>query len=421
VKCGPKTLQSYEQSVDNGRVQRASLQSRSGPETASEVSRRSLLRAGVGVTAGVASATLLPSALNPGARATSLPVPDGPYGQLEQPDAHGLMLPPGFRCRIIARTGDPVANTGFTWHAAPDGGACFPTADRGWIYTSNAEVTNGKGGASAVRFDRTGTIISAYRILAGTSMNCAGGPTPWGTWLSCEEIDIGQVWECDPTGTRQAKNLPGLGTFLHEAATVDPLTGHVYLSEDHPKGRLYRFVPYRNGDLRNGQLFAARIENAQVTWVLTKPTEPDRQSQTTPFNGGEGLWIDRRDLYFTTKGDVSVWHLNLDTQRFTQLHNGAAAPSPLNAVDNVTVHAPSGDVFIGEDAGNMEIGLLARMPGRDGALVITPFARLLGQDQSEITGPAFAPDGSRLYFSSQRGTDGRGLTYEISGAFRKRN
>ena len=92
----------------------------------------------------------------------------------------GLVLLPGFTARVVAVTGNPVAGTGYTWHAAPDGGATFPTADGGWIYVSNSEVPI-NGGASAIRFDAGGTITDAYRILSGTTVNCAGGATSSGT------------------------------------------------------------------------------------------------------------------------------------------------------------------------------------------------------------------------------------------------
>jgi hypothetical protein len=84
--------------------------------------------------------------------------------------------------------------------------------------------------------------------------------------------------------------------------------------------------------------------------------------------------------------------------------------------DNVTVHVPSGDVFVAEDGGNLELCILSSNSGVD---EVAPFLRFIGHDASEVTGPAFSPDHKRLYVSSQRGSDGiNGRTYEITGPFR---
>lgn len=98
------------------------------------------------------------------------------------------------------------------------------------------------------------------------------------------------------------------------------------------------------------------------------------------------------------------------------MHDCQSSSTDLDAVDNLTVHPQSGDVYIAEDGGNMELCVLGVVNGVHQAAA---FMRLPGQSSSEVTGTSFSPDGSRLYVSSQRGTDGtNGITYEISGPFR---
>jgi uncharacterized protein len=345
----------------------------------------------------------------------------GPYGPLLKADANGVMLPKGFRSRVLATSGRAVGKSGYLWHSAPDGGAVFPQRDGGWVYTSNSETTAASGGgAGALRFDKRGEVVDAYRILSDTNNNCAGGPTPWGTWLSCEETPTGQVWECDVTKPGQGVVRPALGRFSHEAVAVDHGRKQLYLTEDMGDGRFYRFTPSAYPDLSSGALEAMAVAaDGSVSWVAVPlPALPqsrlNRPSGTTSFNGGEGVWFDADHVYFTTKGDNVVWDLDVRAQRLSKLYDAASFPdAPLTGVDNVVV-SRSGDVFVGEDGGNLEVVVLST----EGE--VAPVVRLIGHDASEITGPAFSPDGSRLYFSSQRGVGATatGITYEVRGPFR---
>lgn len=344
----------------------------------------------------------------------------GPYGGLQAADANGVMLPAGFTSRILATTGSPVTGTAYPWHPAPDGGAVFPQPDGGWVYSSNSEVSPLVGGAGALRFDAGGEVVDAYRILSGTSQNCAGGPTPWGTWLSGEEHPFGRVHQCTVTGPSQGVALPALGTFAHEAVTVDPGRGQLYLTEDAPDGRFYRFTPAAYPDLTAGLLEVLHAHGSgAVSWKpALAPDLPQSQNRlpgSMVFPGGEGVWFDRDHVYFTTKGDNRVWDLDVARQRLSVLYDAAVlgADAPLTGVDNIVV-SRSGDIFVGEDGGNLEVVLIST----EGQ--VAPVVRLIGHDLSEIAGPAFSPDGSRLYFSSQRGTDGRGVTFEVAGPFRTR-
>ena len=369
-----------------------------------------------------ASAVLAGGALISGSRsrpAFAAPIPDpGPYGAIAStPNADGWRLPPGFTSRLLAVSGQPVGATAHVWHQLPDGGACAARRDGGWVYLSNGETASRGGGVSAISFDAGGAITGAYDVLAGTTRSCSGGMTPWGTYLSGEEHSAGQVYECNPLAPGQGVLRSALGTFNHEMIAIDPLTGYVYMVEDHAAGRLYRFVPKRRGDLSTGTLYAATVTRSKVTWSVTSATAPNRAANTTVFSGGEGAWIMRGVLYITTKSDVRVYRLDLAGQQISVFYDYATVPtSTLNAVDNVAGHEPSGDLFVAEDGGNMEIGLLTTV----GPATVTRFGRLMGQDLSEVSGLAFSPDHSRLYVSSQRGIDGTtGRTYEISGPFRR--
>jgi hypothetical protein len=381
-------------------------------------------------------------ALGPGFWREALAAPArpgiGPYGPpVGAPNELGLILPQGFSARLIAKGGAPVIGTAYDFPIFPDGSATYALEDGGWILAVNSETpipgdgttppigpgTLGGGGASGIRFRADGSVADAYRILSGTNTNCAGGKTPWGTWMSCEEIDDGHVWECDPSGATPAVERPAMGTFKHEAVCVDPGGKRLYLTEDTGDGGFYRFTPNKYPDCSSGLLEIAFVDaNGIVHWnrvpdpsAASTPTR--KQAGMTEFRRGEGIWFDSGIVYVATTGDNKIHAYDPLTETIEVVYDQKAGDGPLNGVDNVTA-APSGDIYVCEDNGTNQIDMGIITPEGE----VSRFLTATGQqhEQSELTGVCFDPSGKRMYFGSQRSFAGPGALFEVTGPFRDR-
>jgi secreted PhoX family phosphatase len=343
------------------------------------------------------------------------------YGPLRPPDANGIRLPEGFSARLVARSGDPVAGSSRTFHPDPDGAATFAAPGGGWVYVSNSEGTPGSVGA--IRFGPDGAPTGFQEIAKGTAYNCSGGATPWNTWLSCEEVPFGRVWECDPFARRSAVPRPALGLFKHEAVAVDPVARRLYMTEDLPDGRFYRFTPARWGRLDRGVLEVATVRGRRVEWTRV-PDPSGRKLETrlqvkhsTNFLRAEGIVRVGRTVYVGTTEDSKLHALDLDRQRIEVVYDGFTRRNPpLLALDQMT-SSPAGELFIAEDNGKPEQAISTLDPPRNVDRFLTVGGPI--HKGSELSGVAFTPAGDRFYFASQRAY-GTGAVYEVRGPFRRR-
>ncbi|ABW13581.1 protein of unknown function DUF839 [Parafrankia sp. EAN1pec] len=395
------------------------------------------------------------------------------YGELV-PDPKGLVdLPSGFRYTVLSRAGVDSLTGGGVVPGAPDGTYAFPLGPGRSVLVRNHELSPGgtdlvpqrpgitydpaaPGGTTTVTVagDR---LLSAVPSLAGTIRNCAGGNTPWRTWLSCEETEDtpatnpaltkrhGYVFEVDPFGRlrdREAVPLTALGRFAHEAVAVDPQSGCLYLTEDasKPYGLIYRFLPRRPlggpGSLRaGGKLQALQVPGVpdlsaiselhttvQLSWVDVPDPDAATVSTRKQFAAGkvtqvpkaEGIFWSGRSAYVvssyakTADGAArdhagQVW--KLDPKKGTLelvllIEPGGRFDGP----DNITV-SPGGGIVLCED-GDGEQHLIA--PSAEG--VPYPLARN-ATSESEWAGATFSADGRWLYANIQSD----GLTVAITG------
>lgn len=409
----------------------------------------------------------------------------GGYGPLVRAGPE-LDLPEGFRYWILSEHRQPMAD-GRPTPVAFDGMAAFPmpnghvrlirnhenrdTPDRSTLKGDGTLCYDSRAGGGTtsleVRFATDGTpeLVRDFLSLSGTYINCAGGPTPWGSWLSCEETVAGTpegfskphgyVFEVPGAveGEVLARPIPAMGRFVHEAIAVEATTGVVYLTEDQQRAGFYRYLPTNPGDLHaGGRLEMLRVvgrpgydtsqgqrvgATLQCDWVAIEdpdPTPSDARAADLVFAQGwqqgaarfirlEGCWSGDGGVFFhaTSGGDAQrgqVWYFRPGSAAAGELTLLFESPSAdvLDYPDNLTV-SPRGGIVMCEDGGGEQF-----LRGLTPTGEIFDFARNT-MNPTEFCGACFAPDGETLFVNIQGSTTDagrvRGATLAIRGPWRR--
>jgi hypothetical protein len=443
------------------------------------LSRRSFLRQGALLTGG----TLLGGALSSLATRTSAGASvagPSPYGALAPAIDRNtglplLLLPAGFTYTTLNWTGDPMDN-GQPTPERFDGMAVFRAPNGRLRLVRNHESLSGAGsfapasstyddaaggGTTTLELDPVrGRLERVFPSLSGTLLNCAGGATPWRSWLTCEENVFdsgagdflkphGYVFEVPALGMGSPLPLTALGRFKHEAACVDPATGIVYETEDENASGFYRFLPARAGDLaaggtlqmlavngapaydtRKDQTVGAPLGTAWVTIdepnpaIAVAPTRVFGEGKAKGgaiFARGEGIFFGNGRVYFTctsggNAGQGQLWAYDPISGRLELLYESPGAAEMSNP-DNIAV-SPRGTVAICEDGSGT-----TRMHAFTRAGQLFTFAQsnvvLQGEKNGvvgdysgdEFCGVTFDPFGKWMFWNVQT----PGITFAVTG------
>lgn len=471
------------------------------------LNRRDFFKTSTAVAATAAAGLTLDGFIARGAGAAPL-VGQGGYGALAPVASNNLpalgsflTLPAGFQYTLISRNGDPLNDgSGANVPNLFDGMATFASTgkngkslirlvrnhevrDQSLTNSAFGDLTkaydaNARGGTTTLIVDPVTRLLATaadlnpgenaqYISLSGTLTNCAGGATPWGTWITCEETTNG----ADRTGSglypknhgynfevnvglngqTQAVALKAMGRFSHEAIAVDPNTSIVYQTEDAGSNSgFYRYIPdtpgnlaaggrlqmlrhsfVNNFDSRNSVGTATPFRIGQTllcTWVDVPNPDPTTHNSTTSpyaqgfarggmrFNRLEGAWFGSGSIFFdsTQGGRAGVGQVfrytpfGKDKGYLTLIYESPGS-NVLDAPDNLCV-SPRGGIVLCEDGGGDQF---VRCLTRSGFLF--DFAKNNAGD-SEFCGATFSPDGQTLFLNVQGGgTVGSGRTFAIWG------
>lgn len=408
--------------------------------------RRNFIKGGLAGSAMAAAISAAPfvkalqSAATPGVGSRRAESPYGPLRPVkdEVTGLELLQLPEGFSYATLSWTGDRMS-TGESVPPGHDGMGVIGVEGDTIVLVRNHELGAGRllpaaaiydharlaagtkaaGGNTTLHFSRTQRReVASIPSLGGTLANCAGGVTPWGTWLSCEETvnDMtaeggrrhGYVFEVRADASQTtAVPIIGMGRFKHEAAAVDPVTSYVYLTEDNRnRSPIYRYLPddtsQRAGALeQGGRLQAARVkgvhaadllapalgEQYELEWVDVADPDADpvgdtsgpclqaREAGALTISRGEGIWYADGLVYIVDTsagyddevraghGNGAVWMLDPQQNRLRCIFASSDAVMANNP-DNVTI-SPRGGIVMCEDGGGVqdEFGFGERVMG----------------------------------------------------------
>lgn len=405
-----------------------------------------------------------------------------------------LSLPKGFEYNVIGKRGTEMSDKRPT-PGAHDGqwtfkvgrelrivrnhevsGSSVPVPNSGIGSGNHYDDACGGGTTTLVIDAKTKTLVRDFVSLSGTLINCSGGPTPWGSWISCEETTLGPTVRTSSSGRKTggfAKPhgynfevpasansavtpvpLKAMGRFVHEAIAVDKKTGIVYQTEDIGTAGFYRFIPKRNKrlaeggtlqmlavdgkpefDTRTGQTQGASFAAKWVTIDNPDPAEADvdplavfKQGKTkggAAFSRLEGCCMgDGGRVYFTaTSGGDSkggqIWMYEPKTKDTGNLKLVFESPSKevLYMPDNICFKPKSDFLFVCEDGDypNMESKNFVRILAPNGKMA--DFARNVStaSPRSEFAGSVFSADGKILFVNLQTA----GATFAIWGDWKR--